>query len=100
VLDLGSSPVFPGGCNFGLVLAFLAQFGAGLHPGRGSLLEPLGALILAAGAGGLVLAVLERVLPRTRRAVRSRIARRRRLRAEVNAELRARAMMDELCPHG
>ena len=82
------------------MLAFLAQFGAGLYPGRDSLLAPVGALILAACAGGLVLGALQRVVPRAQRALRSRIARRRRQRAEVNAELRARALMDELCPHG
>jgi hypothetical protein len=78
----------------------MAQFGVGLHPGRTSLLEPLGALLLAACGGGLVVVVLGRVVPDARRALRARIANRHRLRAAANAELRARAMMDELCPHG
>jgi hypothetical protein len=65
-----------------------------------NLLEPLGALVLAAGGGGLVVVVLGQAVPRTRRALRSRIAKRRRLRAAANAELRARALMEELCPHG
>jgi hypothetical protein len=82
------------------MLAFMAQFGVGLHPGRADLLGPLTALVVAAGTGGLAVVVLGKVVPRTRRALRSPIVRRRRLRAAANAELRARAMMDELCPHG
>jgi hypothetical protein len=82
------------------MLAFMAQFSAGLHPGHDDLLEPLGALMIVAGGGGLMLAVLGQVVPRARRALRSRRARRRRLRAAAIAELRARAMMDELCPYG
>jgi hypothetical protein len=82
------------------MLALMAQFGVGLHPGRADLLGPLTALVVAAGTGGLAVVVLGKVVPRTRRAVRSPILKRRRLRAAANAELRARAMMDELCPHG
>jgi hypothetical protein len=78
----------------------MAQFGVGIHPGRVNLLEPLGALIIGACGGGLVVAVLAQIVPRARRALRSRIASRRRLRATASAELRARAMMDELCPQG
>ena len=78
----------------------MAQFGVGAHPGRVNLLEPLAALVFAGCSGALVLAVLGPVAPRVRRALVSRIARRRRMRAAANAELRARAMMDELCPHG
>jgi hypothetical protein len=77
----------------------MAQFGVG-HPGPVNLLEPLAALAIAACTGGLAVAVLRPTVPRARRALRSRIARRRRLIATANAELRARAMMDELCPHG
>jgi hypothetical protein len=78
----------------------MAQFGAGAHPGPDDLLEPLGALLLAACVGGLLVAILGQVVPRARRALRSRLARRRRVRAAANAEVRARAMMDELCPRG
>jgi hypothetical protein len=84
----------------GSVLVFTAQFQAGLHPGHVNLIEPLGALLLAACGGGLIVATLARVVPRVRRAVRARVAAKRRLRDAANAELRARAMMDELCPHG
>jgi hypothetical protein len=82
------------------MLSFMAQFGAGLHPGRDDLIEPLVALFIAVGAGGLVLLVLGQLVPRVRHAVHSRNVRRRRLHDAANAELRARAMMDELCPHG
>lgn len=82
------------------MLVFIVQFGDGLRAGRVNLIEPLGALILVACGGGLAVTVLGQVVPRVRRALRSRIARRRRRRAAANAELRARATMDELCPHG
>lgn len=88
------------GVSFGGVLMFMAQFGVGDHPGHANLLEPLGALLLAGIFGGLLLGMLLPVVPRVRHAVRSRITRQRRLRAAANAELRARAMMDELCPLG
>src|SRR5271157_4463529 len=78
----------------------MAQFEAGLHPGRVNLLVPLATILIAAFCGGLLLVVLGRVVPHARRALRSRIAKRRRLHAAATAEVRARAMMDELCPHG
>jgi hypothetical protein len=82
------------------VLALLAQFEAGLHPGRVNLLQPLFTLVIAACGVALLLGALSWAAPRVRRALRARIASRRRLRAAASAELRARAMMDELCPHG
>ena len=82
------------------MLVFIVQFGDGLRAGRVNLIEPLGALILVACGGGLAVTMLGQVVPRFRRALRSRIARRRRRRAAANAERRARAMMDELCPQG
>ncbi len=84
----------------GAVLALMAQFGAGLHPGHPNILEPIGALLLTACGGGLLWGVLAQLVPRTRRSLRGRAAARRRLRAAATAELRARAMMDELCPYG
>ncbi len=83
-----------------VVLAFMAQFEAGLHPGSVNLLEPLFSLLLAAVGGGLLLVVLSRLVPRARRRLRARYASRRHLRSAAGAELRSRAMMDELCPHG
>jgi hypothetical protein len=88
------------GVSLRAVLTFMAQFGVGDHPGHANLLEPVVALVLAAIIGGLLLATLLPVVPRVRRAWRARIARQRRVRAAANAELRARAMMDELCPLG
>jgi hypothetical protein len=96
-LDHGSRPLRLG--RVGTVLAFMAQFGVG-RPGPVNLLAPLAAIVLAACIGGLALAVLGRVVPRFRRALRSRIGRRRRRRSAASAELRARALMDELCPYG
>ena len=78
----------------------MAQFGVGTHPGGVNLLQPLAALVFASCAGALALAVLAPVVPRVRRARRSWMAGRRRTRAAATAELRARAMMAELCPHG
>jgi hypothetical protein len=75
-----------------------ADFGT---PSSGaSLLAPLVLLLLAACGGGALLSLLGQVVPRGRRVLRDRAARRRRLRAAATGERRARAMMDELCPHG
>jgi len=74
----------------------MIQAPVGPHPGAGGLLQPVITLLVAACGGGLLLALLERVVPRVRRVLR----RRRRRRAALGAELRARATMDELCPHG
>jgi hypothetical protein len=82
------------------VLVFMAQLEAGLHPGRVNLLQPLFTLAIAALGGGILMLVLGHVVPPTQRALRSRRAKRRRAREAAGAELRARAMMDELCPHG
>jgi hypothetical protein len=57
-------------------------------------------IIATAVAGWLLIKMLERSVPRLRRRLQIRIARRRRLHAAATAELSARAMMDEMCPHG
>jgi hypothetical protein len=64
------------------------------------IIQPL--LLLAVGvcAGVLLVTLLERIVPRAGQALRDRRGRRRRLRAAANAEVRARTMMSELCPHG
>ena len=82
------------------MFAFAAQFGVGDHPTRTSLLAPLLTLVISAVFGGLLIAVLQRIVPRIRRGIHARSAGRRRLIAEATAEARARAMMDELCPFG
>jgi hypothetical protein len=81
------------------MLAFANQNGA-YRPTPTNLAPALLTLIAAACAGLLLLMLLERAVPHLRRALRVRHARKRGLRAAANAELTARAMMDELCPHG
>jgi hypothetical protein len=82
------------------VLAFMVQSPVNPHAGSVSVLAPLLSLLLAAVGGGVLLGTLQLVALRARRVLRSRIAKRRRLYAAWGAELRARAMMDELCPYG
>jgi hypothetical protein len=81
------------------MLALANQSGA-YRPSPTNLWPVLLTLVVAAVGGLLLLTVLERVVPRARRRLRLRTARARRLRAAATAELAARAMMDELCPHG
>jgi hypothetical protein len=79
----------------------MVQFGGErFHPGRASLVGPVILIGIVVGLGATVLALLAVVVKRTRTAVRSRQAERRRLRNAAGAEQRARAMMSELCPHG
>ncbi len=83
------------------MLRFFVQFGGERwHPGRISLLDPL--LLLAVGvcAGLLGFWLLGLLVPRARRALRRRRTEWRRRRAVASAELRARTLMSELCPHG
>jgi hypothetical protein len=80
------------------VLAFLVQFGT--NPHAGGLIGPIVLIAACAAAGGLMLPLLRVVVSRGRGAVRTRILRRRRVRAEAGAERRSRVMMSELCPHG
>jgi hypothetical protein len=83
------------------VLLFMVQFGgARAHSGRGSLLEPLGLLLLVVCVGAIGVPVIGAFVSRTRGELRSRVRKRRRMRAAANAEVRARALMSELCPHG
>jgi hypothetical protein len=81
------------------MLALANQSGA-YRPSPTNLWPVLLTLVVAAVGGLLLLTVLERVVPRARRRLKLRTARARRLRAAATAELAARAMMDELCPHG
>jgi hypothetical protein len=83
------------------VLTYLVQFGgARFHPGSVSLLAPLAMIGFVICVGAVVVPLLGIVVSGTRGLMRSRRARRRRLRAAAGAEIRARAMMSELCPHG
>ena len=78
------------------MLALAVQFGEGDKHPPANLLYPALTLVGAAIIGGLLLKLAERVVPGVRRALRSH----KRLRAAAAVELRARAMMDELCPDG
>lgn len=80
------------------MVALLAQFGD--RPHAGSPLYPLVLVALCAAAGGLLLPLLRLVATRGRGALGGRLGRWRRVRVEVGAERRARALMGELCPHG
>jgi hypothetical protein len=82
------------------MLLFMVQAAFGTDPGPADLLAPLVLLAFAAFGGGLLLTVLGRVVPLGRRLLRSRVSTWRRFRMSANGEWRARAMMDELCPHG
>ncbi len=82
------------------MLRFAVQFSSGVHPRHANLLAPALTIVVTAVLGGLLIAVLERTVPPIRRSLHARAARRRRIRAAATAELRARAMMDELCPYG
>jgi hypothetical protein len=83
------------------VLRFLVQFGGERwHPGRISLVDPVLLLVVVGCVGALGFGFLRLIVPRVRRALRERRLQRRRLRTAANAELRARMLMGELCPHG
>jgi hypothetical protein len=79
----------------------MVQFGGQrFHPGAVSLLDPVLMLVVGVCAGALGLLLLNLIVPRVRGALRRWRTGRRRARAVAVAELRARALMSELCPHG
>ena len=83
------------------MLAYLVQFGVeSAHPGPDSLVEPLILIVAGACVGALLIPTLGFVVTRVRAMFLAWRGRRRRIRAAATAELRARAMMSELCPHG
>ena len=85
----------------GAVLTGAVQFGGvRFHPGPLSLIGPLILVALVICVGAVVVPLLGLAVSSSRGALRSWRGRRRRLRAAVGAERRARAMMSELCPHG
>ena len=80
---------------------FMIQWGGErYHPGPVSLLDPLWLLAAGLVAGVVLLPLLERIVPRARRRVRARRHHRQSLEAAATAEVRSRAIMSELCPHG
>jgi hypothetical protein len=89
------------GGKLGVVLVFMTQFGtAHLRESRGNPFDALLALLVAICAGAIVFLVIQFVVLRSQRGLRSWRGARRRQRAAANAERRARALMSELCPHG
>jgi hypothetical protein len=68
--------------------------------GHVSLLAPLALIIFVACVGAIFLPLTGLAVSGSRDALRSWRDRRRRLRAAATGELRARALMSELCPHG
>ena len=65
-----------------------------------SLLAPLALIGFVVCLGAVAVPLLGLAVSGTRGLVRAGRARRRRVRAAASAEMRARAMMSELCPHG
>lgn len=83
------------------MLAYLAHFGGeGSHQGNMSLLAPLALIGVVVCVGAIMVPLLGLAVSGAQGLVRAWRARRRRLRAAANAEMRARTMMSELCPHG
>jgi hypothetical protein len=83
------------------VVTFMVQFG--VQPsgsGQTDLLDPLLLLLAGVCAGLFVVTLLQLVVRRARAGLRARRGRRRRRRAVLGAEERARAQMSELCPYG
>lgn len=71
-----------------------------VHRSHGTLLAPLLFVTVVTLGGGLFVAFVGRVLPWARGVVSSRRARWRQQHGTAQIEMRARALMDELCPHG
>jgi hypothetical protein len=83
------------------VLVLMVQFGgARFYPGRVNLLEPFVLLVFVVCVGAIAVPLLGLLVSRSRGALRHWRRRRRRRCAAANAEVRARALMSELCPHG
>lgn len=74
--------------------------GARFYPGHVNLLEPVVLLAAIAIVGGLLLAALQLLVTRSRRTLGNRRENRRQKHQAATAEVRARTMMSELCPHG
>jgi hypothetical protein len=84
-----------------MVLTSAVQFGGvRFHPGQANLIAPLILAAFVICVGALIVPLLGLAVSSSREALRGWRARRRRLAAAAGAEVRARAMMSELCPHG
>ena len=83
------------------MLTYLVQFGgARFHPGQVSLLAPLALIGFVVCLGAVGVPLMGVAVSSMRGLVRSWRGHRRQLHAAASAELRARALMSELCPHG
>jgi hypothetical protein len=83
------------------VVAFMVQFGGErFHSGRVSLLAPLVLIVFVICVGAVFVPLLGLAASGLRSVLSTWRIRRRRLRAAASSELRARALMSELCPHG
>jgi hypothetical protein len=83
------------------VLTNAVQFGGlRFHPGQVSLIGPLILVAFVICVGAIAVPLLGLAISSSRGAVRTWRGRRRRVRAAASAEMRARAMMSELCPYG
>ena len=74
--------------------------GVRFHPGQVSLIAPLILAAFVICIGALVVPLLGLAISSCRGGLRAWRRRRRRRRAEAAAEMRARSLMSELCPHG
>ncbi len=84
-----------------MVLSAAVQFGGvRFHPGQVNLIAPLILAAFVICIGALMVPLLGLALSSCRDGLRARRGQRRRRRAAAEAEMRARAMMSELCPHG
>jgi hypothetical protein len=82
------------------MVTVVAQLAGSARVARVDLIAPLAVVVLAICGAAFLIGFGARLMPRVHRAVRDRLARRLRARAAATAETRARALMDELCPHG
>jgi hypothetical protein len=83
------------------VLTYLVAIGVDrFHPGEVSLFAPFILIAFVVCVGAVAVPLLGVIVSSSRAAVRSWRGRSRRLHAAAHAEMRARAMMSELCPHG
>lgn len=82
-------------------MVLVAQLGGSVvHPGHAGLLAPFLLIAFVVCVGAIGVPLLGVLVSGARGLIRSVRARRGRLRAAANAELRARTVMSELCPHG
>ncbi|MGO9958832.1 MAG: hypothetical protein ACLP50_23200 [Solirubrobacteraceae bacterium] len=84
------------------VAAYMVQFGGERFHSSGhiNVLGPVALIVFVACVGVIFLPLTGLAVSGFRGALRCRRDRRRRLRAAATSELRARALMSELCPHG